>query len=166
MKKIFAVLFLVFFSHSLFAQLILADTTKMTVFDPTKSWTPTLKKLDEYISKVGTAAPTFTLASGFGSGATSSIVGTNIAGEITVNVGSGTISCTDWGTINFSSNFDDTNYALLLYPANQNANLSILYIGYAKTKNVGSVVFGDANSMSARIFANTTYKIYYNIVRY
>ena len=117
-------------------------------------------------SGLGTTAPTFTIGSGWGTGASSSITGTDVAGEITVTSGTGSLTPTQWGTINFGGNYDNTNYAVHLWPSNLAASNILNYLGFASAKNVGSCVVGGAMAMAARVTISTAYKFYYRITQY
>jgi hypothetical protein len=117
-------------------------------------------------SGLGTTAPTFTIGSGWGTGASSSITGTDVAGEITVTSGTGSLTPTQWGTINFGSNYANTNYAVHLWPSNLAVNDILNYLGFASTKNVGSCVVGGATAFSSRVSNSTAYKFYYRITQY
>lgn len=112
--------------------------------------------------------PTFTIGSGWGSGATSSIEGTDLAGRITVNSGTGTLTATTLGTITFSKAFPTGGkYAVMWSCANdaaRGANMSLIFAGSIV---VGSFI-GDINNanITARISPSSTYIMFYTVVQY
>lgn len=127
---------------------------------------PSTLAVKKLIYGTGSTAPTFTIGSGWGTGASSSITGTDLGGEITITSGTGALTPTTFGTINFGTNFPSTNYAVLFYPSNDNANAISTYLGYASSKAVGSVVETASTGLAARVTISTTYKIYYKIFLY
>ena len=112
--------------------------------------------------------PTFTIGSGWGSGATSSIEGTDLAGRITVNSGTGTLTATTLGTITFNNAFPTGGkYAVMWSCANDAARGANMYLIFAGSIVVGSFV-GDINNsnITARIAPSSTYIMFYTVVQY
>lgn len=115
---------------------------------------------------LGSTAPTFTLGAGWGTGSSSSIVGTDLVGEITINSGTGAMTATTFGTVNFGSNFDNTSYAVFFREGEANSSQISTYLGYATSKAVGSFVQTGATALASRIQTSTTYKYYYRVIQY
>lgn len=112
--------------------------------------------------------PTFTIGSGWGSGATSSIEGNDLAGKITVNSGTGTITATTLGTITFNKSFPSgTKYAVFWSCGNDaTRGANFMYI-YASTIGITSFI-GDINNsnITARYGPSSTYVLFYHVVQY
>jgi hypothetical protein len=147
----------------------LADTTRVGVFDPSKSWITTLDDVKEYLTEVNSPAPTFTIGSGWGSGATASIEGTDMAGMITINSGTGSLSFTSLGTLTFNTAFESgAKYAVFYSSENANATGANMG-GYLRTTSraIGSFVIDASNSnITSRAVPSTTYTVFYHVVRY
>ena len=113
-------------------------------------------------------SPSFTIGSGWGTGATASIVGDDLAGEITVNSGTGSLTATTLGTLTFNKAFPTgAEYAVFFHPSNTNAvNANMTYV-LATSKAVGSFICDSSNSnITSRIGTSTTYKVYYHVIQY
>lgn len=111
---------------------------------------------------------TFTLDSGWGTGATSSIAGDDLAGEITVNSGTGSLTMTTMGTLTFASSFPTgTVYAVMFQSSNNDARGANMHLTIASSKSTTSFVV-DTNiaTITGRIANSTTYKIYYHVIQY
>lgn len=112
--------------------------------------------------------PNFTLDSGWGTGATSSIAGDDLAGEITVNSGTGSLTMTTMGTLTFNSTFPTgTVYAVMFQSSNDAARGANLHLTIASSKSTSSFVV-DTNiaTITGRIANSTTYKLYYHVIQY
>ncbi|PTG25079.1 hypothetical protein BU638_11410, partial [Staphylococcus chromogenes] len=85
--------------------------------------------------------PTFAIGSGWGSGATSSIAGDDIAGKIIVTSGTGTITATTLGTVTFATAFPTgATYAVFFSNANDNARGANMHLTLPTTMAVGSYI--------------------------
>lgn len=115
-----------------------------------------------------TGTPTFTIGSGWGSGATSSISGDDIAGKIIVTSGTGSLTATTLGTITFSTAFPTgSTYAVFFSNANDNARGANMHLTLPTTMAVGSYVADINNSnITARIGPSTAYHIFYHVIQY
>ena len=113
-------------------------------------------------------APSFSIGSGWGTGATSSIVGDDLAGEITVTSGTGSLTATTLGTITFNKAFPTgSEYAVFFHPSNTNAGGANMTYVLATSKAVGSFICDSSNSnIASRIGPSTTYKVYYHVIQY
>ena len=112
--------------------------------------------------------PSFTIGSGWGTGATSSIVGDDLAGEITVTSGTGSLTATTLGTLTFNKAFPTgAEYAVFFHPSNTNAGGANMMYVVATSKAVGSFICDSSNSnIASRIGPSTTYKVYYHVIQY
>jgi len=113
-------------------------------------------------------APSFTIGSGWGTGATSSIVGDDLAGEITVTSGTGSLTATTLGTVTFNKAFPTgAVYAVFFHPSNTNAGGANMTYVLATSKAVGSFICDSSNSnITSRIGPSTAYKVYYHVIQY
>lgn len=113
-------------------------------------------------------APSFTIGSGWGTGATASISGDDLAGEITVNSGTGSLTATTLGTLTFNKAFPTgSEYAVFFHPSNTNAGGANMMYVVATSKAVGSFICDSSNSnIASRIGPSTTYKVYYHVIQY
>ena len=162
------ILFLALFAATSYGQ-DLADTTRVHFFDPSKSFDKTLDDVKEYLTEVNSPAPTFAIGSGWGSGATASIEGTDMAGMITINSGTGSLSFSALGTLTFNTAFESgAKYAVFYSCENANATGANMG-GYLRTTSraIGSFVIDASNSnIISRAGPSTTYTIFYHVVRY
>lgn len=113
-------------------------------------------------------APSFTIGSGWGTGATASISGDDLAGEITVNSGTGSLTATTLGTLTFNKAFPTgSEYAVFFHHSNTNAVGANMTYVVATSKAVGSFICDSSNSnIASRIAPSTTYKVYYHVIQY
>ena len=111
---------------------------------------------------------TFSIGSGWGTGATASISGDDLAGEITVNSGTGSLTATTLGTLTFNKAFPTgAEYAVFFHPSNTSAGGANMTYVLAASKAVGSFVCDSSNSnITSRIGPSTTYKVYYHVIQY
>lgn len=111
---------------------------------------------------------TFTIGSGWGTGATSSIAGDDLAGEITVTSGTGSLTMTTLGTVNFASSFPTgTVYAVMFQCSDTNARGANMNLTIATSKGTSSFVVDiNNNNITTRISTSTTYKMYYHVIQY
>ncbi len=111
--------------------------------------------------------PTFTLGSGWGTGATSSIVGTDLAGKITVTSGTGSLTCTTIGTVTFNKAFaTGATYVVHFQIYSDTCRSANLNLAFSTSEAVGSFVI-DINSASilSRLGTSTTYVIGYRVTQ-
>lgn len=117
----------------------------------------------------GSGTPSFTLAGGLGTGATSSIEGNDLAGKITINTGTGSLSFTSIGTLTFNTAFPTgAKYAVFFQAENTNATTANMS-GYLRptTLAVGSFVIDGSNgNVQSRVSPSTTYTVFYHVVQY
>lgn len=113
--------------------------------------------------------PSFTLASGWGTGASSSIEGTDLAGKITITTGTGTLTITNMGTLNFNTAFPaSVKYAIFLTAANASATGANMgaYLFCTSLGDSGFVIDASNSNVSNRVSVSTTYTIFYHVVQY
>lgn len=112
--------------------------------------------------------PTFTIGSGWGTGATSSIEGTDLAGKITVTSGTGSLTATTLGTLTFNKSFPSgTKYAVLLTCADNDSRGANMSLTIASTIGTSSFVFDINNSnITTRLANSTGYELFYHVVQY
>jgi hypothetical protein len=117
----------------------------------------------------GSGTPSFTLAGGLGTGATSSIEGNDLAGKITINTGTGSLSFTSIGTLTFNTAFPTgAKYAVFFQAENTNAtNANMSAYLRPTTIAVGSFVIDGSNgNVQTRVSPSTTYNVFYHVVQY
>ncbi len=127
----------------------------------------TPRQAQTVFNMIGATAPSFTIASGWGTGSSASISGTDVAGEITINSGTGTITCTNFGTLTFGTAFTGTaKYAVIFHPSDGQGDSINAYLGYATSVGLSSFVQAGGAGLAARISTSTTYKYQYLVVKY
>ena len=112
--------------------------------------------------------PTFTIGSGWGTGATSSIAGTDLAGKITVNSGTGTLTCTTMGTVTFNTAFPTgAKYAVHYQVGSDSCRGANLNLAITASAGVASYVIDiNSGSITSRLNPSTTYVIFYRVTQY
>ena len=115
-----------------------------------------------------TGTPSFTIGSGWGTGATSSIAGDDLAGKITVNSGTGSLTATTLGTVTFSTAFPTGSvYAVFFTNADNDARSANMNLTIPTSMGVSSFVADINNSnITARISPSTGYEVYYHVIQY
>lgn len=113
-------------------------------------------------SLTGTSGtPTVVLDANAGSGATYSIVGTNLAGKITLNTGTGVLSAGTVLTMTFANSLSYATGATVTFsPANTNFAV-VLNTLYATTTQTTAVI-----AVTAGLSISTTYIGFYHILGY
>jgi len=143
MKKILSFLLFALFAHSAIAQLVIADTTKITVFDRTKTWMATALEMKTYLAagtvtsfSAGNLSPLFTSSVGTATTTPALTFALSNAGAKTYfgnsTAGSTAPSFTAAGVL---SKTDDTNVTLTLGgdPSNALLQSASLTLGWAGT---------------------------------
>lgn len=102
------------------------------------------------------ASPSISLGSATGSGATSSIVGTNMSGKITLNVGTGVLSAGTIMTMTFANSFSYPNGCFVNFDAANAAFAAIKTILYVTTTTTAVTLL-----CTAALTISTTYIGYY-----
>lgn len=112
--------------------------------------------------------PTFTRGSGYGTGSSSSIEGTDLAGKITISTGSGSLTMTKLGDITFNKALaTGAKYAVFFSNANTaTADLNTHYLFTASRTVSGYTIDFDNSSMSGRIQNSSTYEFFYHVIQY
>jgi len=105
--------------------------------------------------------PSLSLGAAAGSGATSSIVGTNMSGKITLNVGTGVLSAGTIMTMTFANNFSYPNGCFITFGAGNAAFAVIKTILYATTTTTTVALL-----CTAALTISTTYIGYYAVTGY
>ncbi len=116
----------------------------------------------------GSGEPTFTIGSGWGTGATSSIDGTDLAGKITVTSGTGSLTATTIGTVTFNKAFPTGSKYVVnfqIYSATcRDANLNL---AITTSEGVSSFVIDiNSSSITSRLATSTTYVIGYSVTQF
>lgn len=112
------------------------------------------------ISSTG-SAPSISLGAASGSGASSSTVGNNVSGKITLNVGTGILSAGTVMTMTFANGRTYPNGCFITFSAG-NDNFSLIHnLLYATTSTTGVTL-----SCRLALTVSTTYIGYYTIVGY
>lgn len=112
--------------------------------------------------------PTFTIGSGWGTGATSSIAGTDLAGKITVTSGTGTLTATNFGTVTFNKAFPTgakyvVNFQIYTSTC-RDANLNLAVSASETTTSF--LIDINSPSITSRLATSTTYVIGYSLTQY
>ena len=117
-----------------------------------------------------TKAPTVTVGAGAGTGATTSVSGTDMAGVITVTTGT-TLIVGNIVTLDFHTDFDTAPRAVILSGANEDG-VSALYVQsglrcyYAPSADITTVDFEiDSGSGFNGMNESTVYKFYYHVIQ-
>jgi hypothetical protein len=104
------------------------------------------------------SAPSLSLGAAAGSGATSSIIGTNISGKITLNSGTGVLASGTVLTMTLANSFAYPNGSVVTFsPGNANFAAVAQYLS-AVTSTTGGVL-----SVSLALTISSTYIGYYSI---
>ena len=112
--------------------------------------------------------PSFTIGSGWGTGATSSIEGTDLAGKITVTSGTGSLTMTTLGTLTFNKAFPTgTKYAVLFQCADNDSRGANMYLTMAGSIGTSSFVCDINNTnITTRVSTSTSYELFYHVIQY
>ena len=113
--------------------------------------------------------PTFTIGAGWGTGASSVIEGTDLAGKITVTSGTGSLAMTNFGTLTFNKAFPaGAKYVVIFSSANNNArDIGMATWTYAASVGLNSFIADCNNSnLVNRIQNSTTYQFYFQVIQY
>ena len=106
-------------------------------------------------------APSLSLGAAAGTGASSSIVGTNMSGKITLNVGTGILSGGTVLTMTFAGSFAYPTGSVINFTAG-NDNFSLISnLLYATTSTTGVVL-----ACRTALTISTTYIGFYTIIGY
>lgn len=110
------------------------------------------------------SAPSIAAGSGAGTSPTISVTGTDLAGYITVTVGTSPGTGTLLGTITFATAYGSAPRCIVLAPANKESqNLSGLSMPYVSQS--GILTTGFPISIQNALTATTTYQFYYQVIR-
>jgi len=145
------------------------DVDLSSVILPNDLAIPSVGITKQVIAGISTTAPTFTLSSGWGSGATANVTMNSnaVRGKVTINSGSGVATATEFGTFTFASAFPSgSEYTVKFWPADANGNNLGLYVGYPTSVGLSSFVQTGSSGMAARIVASTTHNFFYEIQQY
>jgi hypothetical protein len=111
--------------------------------------------------------PTFTIGTGWGTGATSSITGNDLAGKVTVTSGTGSLTMTNFGTITFNKAFPTgAKYVVnfqIYNDACRGANLN-LALSVSETTTSFLIDINNASIIS-RLGTSTTYILGYSVTQ-
>jgi len=112
--------------------------------------------------------PSFTIGSGWGTGATSSIVGDDISGKITVTSGTGSLTATTLGTVTFATAFPSGSaYSVFFANADDDARGANMHLTIPTTMGTSSYIANINNSnITARLSTSTGYEIFYHVIQY
>lgn len=112
--------------------------------------------------------PSISIGSGWGTGATVSIEGTDLAGKITITSGTGSLTMTQIGTLTFNKAFPTgTKYAVLYQCADDDSRGANMHLTTASSRTTTSFVV-DINTanITGRIVNSTAYEIFYHVIQY
>lgn len=112
--------------------------------------------------------PSISIGSGWGTGASIAIEGTDLAGKVTVTSGTGSLTMTTIGTLTFNKAFPTgTKYAVMFQCADNDSRGANMYLTIAGSIGVSSFVLDINNSnITARISNSTGYELYYHVIQY
>lgn len=111
---------------------------------------------------IGTgSAPSISLGGAAGSGASSSIVGTNMSGKITLNVGTGILSSGTVMTMTFANSWAFPNGSVVVFSPGNNNFAAIQTILYASSTATTVTL-----SCTTALTISTTYIGYYLVTGY
>jgi len=115
----------------------------------------------------GSGEPTFTIGSGWGTGATSSIDGTDLAGKITVTSGTGSLTATTIGTVTFNKAFPTgSKYVVNFQVYNDACRGANLNLALSVSETTASFLIDINNaSITSRLGTSTTYIIGYSLTQ-
>ena len=112
--------------------------------------------------------PSISIGSGWGTGATVSIEGTDLAGKITITSGTGSLTMTQIGTLTFNKAFPTgTKYAVLYQCADDDSRGANMHLTTASSRTTTSFVV-DINTanITGRIANSIAYEIFYHVIQY
>lgn len=112
--------------------------------------------------------PSISIGSGWGTGASIAIEGTDLAGKVTVTSGTGSLTMTTIGTLTFNKAFPTgTKYAVMFQCADNDSRGANMYLTMAGSIGVSSFVLDINNSnITSRISTSTAYELYYHVIQY
>ena len=112
--------------------------------------------------------PSISIGSGWGTGASIAIEGTDLAGKVTVTSGTGSLTMTTIGTLTFNKAFPTgTKYAVMFQCADNDSRGANMYLTMAGSIGVSSFVLDINNSnIITRISTSTAYELYYHVIQY
>ena len=112
--------------------------------------------------------PSISLGSGWGTGASIAIEGTDLAGKVTVTSGTGSLTMTTIGTLTFNKAFPTgTKYAVMFQCADNDSRGANMYLTMAGSIGVSSFVLDINNAnITSRISTSTAYELYYHVIQY
>jgi hypothetical protein len=107
------------------------------------------------------STPTLSMGAAAGTGATSSIVGTNMSGKITLNVGTGILSAGTVMTMTFAGGLTYPSGAVVTFSAGNDNFAAIAALVYATTSTTTVTL-----ACRAALTISTTYIGYYTVTGY
>lgn len=112
--------------------------------------------------------PSISIGSGWGTGASISIEGTDLAGKVTVTSGTGSLTMTAIGTLTFNKAFPTgTKYAVMFQCADNDSRGANMYLTMAGSIGTSSFVLDINNTnITTRISNSTAYEVYYHVIQY